>query len=162
VGAVPALPEAFKLAELYAVDLSGHRARLVGTESLEQADLVIGFDDEHVREAVIEGHAARRCSFTFREIVALLEEAPAPETADLVLRARQAVEQAGMNRDANQGGNSAIPDPYGRSWRIYYETAAEIRELSVRLVSELFGVVEETLLPRLPPQGARRWSLRRR
>jgi protein-tyrosine phosphatase len=158
VGAVPPLPEAFKLAELSAVDLSGHRARPVGTESLAKTDLVIGFDLEHMRGAVIEAHASRDRAFTFREIVALLEDAPAPEAGDAVRRARQAVEQAARDRNANQRTDNAIRDPYGRSWRVYYETAAEIRELSLGLVGSLFGVTERTALPSLAPQPAQWWS----
>jgi protein-tyrosine phosphatase len=158
VGAAPPLPEAFKLAQLCSVDVSTHRARLVGTQSLEQTDLVIGFEAEHVREAVIEGKASQKLSFTFREIVGLLEDAPAPEAADPTWRGRQAVQWAVRNRSAKPSDDDAIRDPFGRSRRVYYETAAEIRELSIRLVGALFGITDSITLSPLPPQGFRPWS----
>jgi protein-tyrosine-phosphatase len=133
----------------------------VGAESIEETDLVIGFDDDHVRGAVIEGHASRRRSFTFREIVALLEDVHTPET-DVVRRARQAVEQAATLRDANPWRGEPIRDPLGGSWRVYFETAAEIRELSLRLVGALFGLSRARSLPPFPAQVARRWPRRRR
>jgi hypothetical protein len=112
-----------------------------------------------MRDAVIEGHASRGRAFTFREVVALLEDAPAAEGGEVVRRARQAVERAAKDRNASHRSNNAIRDPYGRSWRVYYETAVEIRELSLGLVSSLFGATEGTGLPPLAPQPGR-WRSR--
>lgn len=164
LGAAPALPEACELGLWCGIDLSRHRARLLGTEPIEETDLLIGFDEEHVRRAVIDGKAPRRRSFTFREIVALLEDVQDPEAEDLVVRARQAVEQAAARRDASADASRPDPirDPFGRSWRVYRETAAEIRELSLRLVGALFGVSGATGLPALPPKVSHRTSRRRR
>lgn len=165
LGAAPALAEARKLAASYGVDLSGHRARLIGVESIEDADLLIGFEQEHVRRGVIDGKASTKRSFTFPQLVALLEDTAEleVETTDVVQRARLAVEQASAQRDAtpNRWEASPIADPFGRSWRVYRETAAEIRELSLRLVDELFGVNGTGVLPELPTRRAQRWTRRR-
>jgi protein-tyrosine-phosphatase len=163
LGATPALAEATKLGLWCGVDLSEHRARLIGSESIDDADLLIGFDQDHVRRAVIVGNAATERSFTFREIVALLEEVETLETPDVVQRARHAVRQAAARRedDPDAARPGSVADPFGRSWRVYRETAAEIRELSLRLVAELFGTSGASELPSLPTSLAQRWALRR-
>jgi protein-tyrosine-phosphatase len=164
LGAAPALAEARKLGLSLGLDLSEHRARLIGVESIEDADLVIGFDQEHVRRGVIDGNASIKRSFAFRELVALLEDATEPEIDDVVQRARHAVEQAASLRDAatDAWDAGAIADPFGRSWRVYRDTAAEIRELSLKLVDALFGVSGTDVLPELPGSLAQRWARRGR
>jgi protein-tyrosine-phosphatase len=165
LGAAPALAEARKLGASYGVDLSGHRAQLIGVESIEDADLLVGFEQEHVRRGVIDGKASTKRSFTFLQIVALLEDTAEleVETPDVVQRARLAVEQAADRRDAapERWEASPIADPFGRSWRVHLETAAEIRELSLRLVDELFGVNGTGVLPELPTRRAQWWTRRR-
>jgi protein-tyrosine phosphatase len=164
LGAAPALAEARRLGLSLGIDLSEHRARLLGVESIEDADLVIGFDQDHVRRGVIDGNASTQRSFAFRQLVALLEEAAEPETDDVVHRARQAVEHAALRRDATIEAweIGAIADPLGRSWRVYRETAAEIRHLSLKLVDALFGVNGAEVLPELPAGFAPRWARRKR
>lgn len=164
LGAAPALAEARKLGLSLGVDLSEHRARLIGVESVADVDLVIGFDQEHVRHGAIDGNASTERSFAFRQLVALLEDADEPETDDVVQRARQAVEHAASRRDASIDAweAGAIADPYGRSWRVYRETAAEIRDLSLKLVDALFGVSGAQVVPELPAGFAERWARRRR
>jgi protein-tyrosine-phosphatase len=165
LGAAPALAEARKLGASYGVDLSEHRARLIGVEPIEDTDLLIGFEQEHVRRAVIDGNASTRRSFTLLQIVALLEDIGELEieTTGVVQRARLAVEQAALRRDAapDRWEAGPIADPFGRSWRVYRETAAEIRELSLRLVDTLFGSSDARALPPLPQAASRRrrlWS----
>jgi protein-tyrosine-phosphatase len=164
LGAAPVLAEASKLGHWCGVDLSQHRARLIGVESIDDTDLLIGFDQEHVRRGVIDGNASTRRSFTFSQIVALLEDVAEVETTDVVQRARHAVGQAAARRDADPDAWEAGPiaDPFGRSWRVYRETAAEIRELSLRLVDALFDVSGASGIPALPTSLAERWALRRR
>ena len=40
-----------------------------------------------------------------------------------------------------------LPDPYGGSWNVYRDTAAEVRELSILLVATLFGTTDTRGLP---------------
>jgi protein-tyrosine-phosphatase len=166
LGAAPALAEARKLGASYGVDLSEHRTRLIGVESIEEADLVIGFDQEHVRRAVIDANASTKRSFTFIQISALLEDMAdlGPQATDLVQRARLAVKEAAVRRDSAPDAweATAIGDPFGRSWRVYRETAAQIRELSLSLVDGLFGVSGTEVLPAPPATPAQRWAWRRR
>jgi len=164
LGAAPALAEARELGLWCGIDLSNHRARLVGAESIEDRDLLIGFDQEHVRRTVIDGNAPSRRSFTFRQIIALLEDLEEDETTDVVQRAREAVSDAAARREADPDawGADPIADPFGMSWRVYRETATEIRELSLRLVGALFGVSEASGLPALPADLTRRRARRGR
>src|SRR6266511_5611370 len=55
----PALPEARQIAVLCGVDLSGHRSQRLSALSLEDADLVIGFEEAHVRRAIVDSGAPR-------------------------------------------------------------------------------------------------------
>jgi protein-tyrosine-phosphatase len=158
LGPAPVLPEARELGLSCGVDVSEHRARLVGTTSLEQVDLVIGFEQHHVRQAVIDAAAAVERSFSFREIVALLEDAQTDVAADVATRARDLVAKAAELRAKSADARFAdgVRDPFGRSWRVYRETAVEVRELSLRLVGRLFGVADATGLPALPAKLPRR------
>lgn len=162
LGAAPGLPEAHELGLWWGLDLSRHGARLLGTESLEQTDLLIGFEEGHVRRAVIDCDAPHRRSFTFRDIVALLEDVQNLDAQDVVQRARHAVEQAAASREASPESvrGEPIRDPFGRSWRVYRETATEIRELSLELVDSLFGVRGAGEFPPLPAKLSH--GLRRR
>jgi hypothetical protein len=50
---------------------------------------------------------------------------------------------------------SAMPDPFGGPWKVYRQTAADIRDLSVTLVERLFGVVDMHALPPVPKKLGR-------
>jgi hypothetical protein len=45
---------------------------------------------------------------------------------------------------------SAVPDPFGGPWKLYRQTASDIRELSVTLAERLFGVADANGLPPVP------------
>jgi protein-tyrosine phosphatase len=164
LGSAPTLPEASELGVWFGVDLSQHRARQLGSEPIGDADLLIGFDEEHVRRAVIDGNAPKDRGFAFRQIVSLAEQVEVAEDENIVQRARRVVEEAAALRAADSDAWRTEPfaDPFGKSWRVYREAAVEIRELSLRLVAALFGVTETTGLPPLPPDVARRRPRRRR
>jgi protein-tyrosine-phosphatase len=142
--AMPALAEAWEIARRYGIDLSEHRTRCLVAQSAAGADLVLGFEEEHVHRAVVDAGAARERSFTLPEIVSLLEGLQLPENDDSLARARQAVEGAAARRHLSLTSwrSESIRDPLGRGWREYAETAARIRDLSVALVWHLFGVVD--------------------
>jgi hypothetical protein len=51
----------------------------------------------------------------------------------------------------------ATPDPFGGPWKLYRQTAFDIRDLSVTLVERLFGVDAADSLPPVPKKlGARK------
>ena len=163
----PALPEARQIAAVCGVDLSGYRSQRLSALSLEAADLVIGFEEAHVRRAIVDAGAPRANTFMFRELVRLLEEcAPAPDTTT-VERARTAVTFADDLRRRNPtaaGEGTGVPDPLGRSWKVQKEIAVQIRELSLELAQHLFGVAGSEILRPVPEniRRAPRWRWRPR
>lgn len=164
LGGAPPLREAVKLGHAHGVDVSGHRTRCVSEASLGEADLVIGFEASHVRQAVVDANAERLRSFTMREIVRLLEEIPPPQDEDVLVRARRAVAGAAALRASDPVHRRAgsTPDPLGSSTKVYRETASEVRDLSLRLVAALFGISDASGLRAEPEPTTRLARLWRR
>lgn len=159
----PALPEAVELARSYGLDVTQHRARCVTDAALADVDLLLGFDSSHVREAVVRAHAPRDRSFTMRELARLLDDVTLPEEGDVAARARRAVELASaLREDEPPRLVDEMADPLGSPWKVFGETAAEIRELSLRLATALFGVTDARSLPALPAKPPRRARIWRR
>jgi protein-tyrosine phosphatase len=149
----PALREAIELAHWCGIDLAGHRARQLGSESLEDVDLLLGFERAHIRHAVVESGAPRDRSFTLLEFLALLDDFSPNAPAEVMTRARQAVDHAVARRGGTvRGSRFEVSDPFGRSWKIYRSTAEEVRSLSIALVRSVFGLDEVHGLPALPPK----------
>jgi protein-tyrosine phosphatase len=149
LGDTPPLPEAVEIALSCGIALSSHRTRHLGLESLEEIDLLVGFEESHVRQAVVEANAPRDRSFTLRELVRLGEHVGPFPHVDVAARARAAIAQAAEVRGAEPAprGREDVPDPFGGPWNVYRESAVEIRELSIHLVATLFGVSETRGLP---------------
>jgi protein-tyrosine-phosphatase len=139
LGPVEALPEALELAPSLDLDLTEHRARCVRNVDLSEADLVLGFEYQHLAAAVTEGEARRERTFTLPELVVLLEEGGTViDGGDLVAGARRAVQRAAD--DARPGGHRLeIADPLGASPEVFHGTALEVRALTERLAELLFG-----------------------
>jgi len=86
----PPLPEAAEIALSCGISLADHRTRYLNNASLEDVDLLLGFEPAHIRQAVVDGQAPRERSFTMRDFVPLLP------TAGLAARgSRQASPLAG-------------------------------------------------------------------
>jgi protein-tyrosine-phosphatase len=148
----PALPEALEIGLWCGLDLSSHRTRHVGHASLDQVDLLLGFEEAHVQRAVVDAKAPRGRAFTLRGIARLLAAAQVSPQENVVGRARHVVGQLEEVRAAEPESRRRddMPDPFGRRWSVYRETAAEIRELSILLVATLFGITDACGLPQVP------------
>ena len=160
----PPLSEAVEIALWCGISLSEHRTRYVNEASLQDIDLLLGFEPAHVRQAVVDAQAPRERSFTLGDFVPLLPAygAPSPEE-DVVTRARYLVAAAG-ERFADSTGlkSQSMRDPFGGPWKLYRRTASEIRELSVGLAERLFGVTDLSRVPPVPTKlGRARGILRR-
>jgi protein-tyrosine-phosphatase len=149
-----ALPEALELALWLGVDLSPHRAEQLDPSSLRGLDLLVGFEQGHVRHAVIDCGFPRERAFAINELVASLQDCRALAD-DIVQRARLAVAHAHENR-GQVPRSPDIPDPFGRPWKVQCRIAAEIRDASIQLASSLFGVTNTMGLPSLPEKVPRR------
>jgi protein-tyrosine phosphatase len=153
----PPLPEAVEIALSCGISLSDHRTRYLNNASLEEVDLLLGFEPAHIRQAVVDAEAPRERSFTMRDFVPLLPAAGlATPEEEVVKRARALVAAAGERLAELQNPTmSAMRDPFGGSWKVYRETASEIRDLSVTLVERLFGVADAHRLPPVPKKLGR-------
>jgi protein-tyrosine-phosphatase len=139
LGPVPALPEALDEAARLGLELSSHRARTLAGESLERADLVLGFEFRHVAAAVVEGQARRERAFTLPELVDLLADIDPPTERGPLERARAAVQAAHEARPVNSAVVPEVADPLGRPRRIHRETAERLEGLVLQLAEALFG-----------------------
>jgi protein-tyrosine-phosphatase len=150
-----ALPEAIELALWLGIDLSSHRTHQLELASLHDVDLVLGFEQAHVRHAVVDGGASRARTFGLNELIVLLTDSPSP-AANGVKGWRHAVAEAQDKREIPAPQALDIGDPFGRSWKAQRRIADEIRDATIKLVSSLFGVTKTTGLPPLPAKLPRR------
>lgn len=161
----PAEPEALEIGLWCGLDVSSHRTRHVGHASLDQVDLLLGFEQAHVQRAVVDANAPRGSAFTVRGICRLLSAVQVSPRENVVARARHVVGQLQELRleEPESRRRDDMPDPFGRGWTVYRETAAELRELSILLVATLFGITDTRGLPPVPTKRHRgRRSLWRR
>ena len=106
---------------------------------LGAADLVVGFEPQHVSAAIINGRADPARSFLLGELVMLLDDAaPRKGTAD---EARALVAGADTRRMRYRPDRAAarVPDPLGKSPRTMRRAATDIDKLVRRLATGLFG-----------------------
>jgi protein-tyrosine phosphatase len=141
VGPAAALEHAVEAARAIGIDLSEHRARSLTGDDLSAADLVLGFERNHVATAVIDSAAPRARTFTLPQLVSLLEELAVPEQPDAIARARVAIEMADAARAAagTPFEMAELADPIGRPAREQDEIARELQVLTERLVALLCG-----------------------
>lgn len=146
VGPLPPLQPAVDAGRKLGVDLTAHRARALSDVDLGAADLVVGFEPQHVSAAIVDGHADPARSFLLGELVMLLDDAaPRKGTVD---EARALVASADSRRVRYRPNRAAarVRDPLGKSPRTMRRTASDIDRLVRRLATGLFGA----------PSGARR------
>jgi protein-tyrosine-phosphatase len=150
------LKEATEIALSCGISLSSHRTRYVNNASLEDVDLLLGFEPAHIQQAVVDARAPRERSFTLGDFVSLFPAEGAAPDDDVVKRARSLVAAAGDRlAEFPKPTMSAMRDPFGGSWKLYRQTASEIRDLSVTLVARLFGVTDAHALPPVPQKLGR-------
>jgi protein-tyrosine phosphatase len=137
-GSRAVLPEALELAAGFGIDLSEHRARCLLGHDLSAADLVVGFERDHVVKAVVEAGACRERSFTLPELVGYLEEV-VPQDGTGALEAAQAALAAAHRLRTERGLRPPeIPDPIGGPPEGFRESAHTVRDLAERLANALF------------------------
>jgi protein-tyrosine phosphatase len=153
----PPLPEAVEIALSCGISLSDHRTRYLNKASLQDVDLLLGFEPTHVQHAVVDAQAPRERSFTVRDFVPLLPPAglSAPRE-DVVKKARSLVAAAGERfAESPNPTMRTMRDPFGGPWKLYRQTASDIRELTMVLVESLFGVADGHGLPPIPKRLGR-------
>ena len=130
-----ATDEAVKAAAAYNLDISEHRSRLMNAELVHRADLVVGMERLHAREAVVLGDSLLPRCFTLKELVRRGEAVGArrqDETVEAWLSranaGRRPMELLGESDDDD------VADPYLGPPRVYDACIAEIDDLVERLV----------------------------
>jgi protein-tyrosine phosphatase len=140
---VPALTEAHTVGSHWGVDLSGHRSRVLTPGAVAAADLILGFEQTHVRHAVVDGAAAQSRAFTLGEFVRNLDAiGESAAGATLIERARRRVAAAHEARGGVLGplNTDELVDPFGRKRNVYRAVGDELRRLSFALAVGLFEV----------------------
>lgn len=143
----PAMPEAVEAAAGRETDISGHRARRLAAELVENADLALGMTTEHRDRAVWLAPDAAGRAFTLKELVRLLEALPqGSEAATLQERVAAADE---LRRSGFRGNphDEDVVDPLGLPLATYRAVAWELDELMERLVAGLVGRTEAAATP---------------
>lgn len=137
LGSEPALPEAVEIAKELGLDLSEHRARGLAKVDLSGANLVLGFEERHVRSSVVDAAAPRESTFTLPELVGLLDRIPGrPLPTDPIERANVRLRQASALR--SRGHVEELGDPLGLTAAAQRRIAGELAQLVSQLADGLF------------------------
>ena len=135
----PALPEAVDAAAGLSLDLGSHRSRHFSAIDLSGADLVVGFEQNHVATAVVDGNADPQKTFKLLELVRLLGNVPGGNRdADAARAAIAAAASARAQGDPFTPGED-LADPAGRESRFFKETAAAIQRACDEVVRRAFS-----------------------
>jgi protein-tyrosine phosphatase len=124
-------------------DISGHSARRLTPDLVEDADLVVGMTAEHRDRAAGMAPGAADRVFTLKELARLLEAVPPTadgRDGDAGLRARVAAAEE-LRRGGFPGNpnDEDVIDPIGLPLGTYRAVAWEIDEWCERLVDGLLG-----------------------
>ena len=136
---MPPLAEAVELGAAAGLELAEHRSRPLAGQDLSAADLVVGFERNHVATAVVEAGAPREKTFGAYELVDLLARIESPGDLSVPERARNAVARANAGRADSNRPFRELSDPVGRGPTFAAETAAHVGDQVERIAYGLFG-----------------------
>lgn len=137
---VPALADAVELGAAAGFDLGEHQSNTLLGQDLSDADLVVGFERNHVASAVVEASAHREKTFGVYELAELLARIEPPNDLPPVEQAREAVSRAHEARIAGARPFRVLGDPVGRGRSVAAETAEQVGDQTARIAFGLFGV----------------------
>lgn len=151
-GGVPAARGSQKAAARRGLDLSSHRSRRVTADMVENADVAITMEPDHVLRLTEEVPESRNWSLTLKELArhagnhpssVAVRSGSAPMTAPVEAPVDQirGWVRAAANRDLLSllGADNLIKDPMGRSDRAFRATAKEIDGYLSILFDTWFG-----------------------
>lgn len=132
----PATPEAVAAAAEHHIDIRSHASRILRPELVDGADVVIGMERLHAREAMVLGRDARSKVFTLKELVRRAADGGARrpgEPIDAWLQrlaaGRRPIELLGASADDD------VADPYRQRPEVYARCIEEISLLVDRVVA---------------------------
>jgi protein-tyrosine phosphatase len=139
-----ATDDAVRAAAKYGLDITEHRSRLMNAEMVHRANLVIGMERLHAREAVVLGDSLLSRCFTLKELVRRGEAAGARRRDESIEQwltrasaGRRPMELLGASPDDD------VADPYLGSPKVYTACIAEIDDLVSRVVNLVWSVASE-------------------
>lgn len=128
------------------IDISTHRSRLLHAGLLDDVDLIVGMERQHVREVVVLDPDVFPITFTIPEL-ARRARATGPRRTDE--SPRDWLRRVGSGRSpADMVGDSRadeIADPIGRSARRYEATAVELEGFIDTIVDHLYPAADRRL-----------------
>jgi protein-tyrosine phosphatase len=149
----PVAPETLSVMAPYGIDMAGHRSTRLTVAAVESADLVLGLERRHAREAILLVPAAWNRTFTLKELVREGEKAgprsPDQAGADwlaALVDGRERTDLVGRSPDDD------VADPLGGALADYRATAAELADLIHRLAALLWPPSASS------PSGRLLWS----
>ena len=140
----PAEGEVIDLLAERGLDITDHRTRIMTPELVEQATVIIGMERQHVIEVVSRDESAYDKTFTLPELVRRLEALPdEDEDGGAIVRTpADALAEVALGRTHRDLlriiGDDEIPDPIGKSGRIFDHTADVIDDLVIRMLDALW------------------------
>ena len=148
----PASADAVEVLADLGLDLSTHRSRVIDTEQVAGADLVLAMAREHVREAAVVAPASYWRTFTLKELVRRADERGGPQPGESLddWLARLGAGRSPTSHLGSSAGDD-VADPIGQRLSVYERTATELADLTDRL-AELLGRVAPTPAPDPRPQ----------
>jgi protein-tyrosine phosphatase len=136
---VPASAHGVDVLRAQQLDLSRHRSRTITRDLVTGTDLLLGMARLHVREAVVLAPEVWPRSFTLKELVRRGEDigarAAGQSVEEWLLKAHAGRTHTDLLGDDTRDD---IFDPMGSSRAVYEKTAAELTDLTDRLVALLF------------------------
>jgi len=139
-----ATPEAVAVASRRGIDISAHRSRIISSEMVSAADLVIGMERMHVREAIVLGRDSFTKCFTLKELVrrgAIVgpraEREPLDRWLERVSAGRRPLDLLG---DAEADD---VADPYRHPTAVYERCIDEISDQVEQLVALAWPAASE-------------------
>lgn len=128
--------EAARAATARGGDLRSHRSAILAASDVAAADIIIGMERQHVREAVVLDAGALSKSFTLKELVRRAEETGQRASGEAL---RSWLERVGAGRRVTDlvgfDPEDEIADPYRRPMAEYDRCADEIAALIDRLLA---------------------------
>lgn len=132
----PATARTIEVANRRGLDLRPHVSRVLARDLLVGADLIVGMERLHVREAVLLEPSVWPHAFTLPELVRRAE-AVVPREPDVSLRGWLEILSVGRSRLTMMGNapEDEVRDPTTDASVDHESTAAELEDLVERLVS---------------------------
>jgi protein-tyrosine phosphatase len=121
------------------LDLGGHVSRVMTAEMLDGADLVVGMERRHVREAAVLAPGAWPRAFTLRELARNTEIAgPRPAEVPVADWLAGIVAERTIAAHLGVSPEDDVADPIGRPLRAYRKCADALDGLVATVVDRLW------------------------